>query len=290
MARAAAESLRVRGEPAPYLAVHAAAWTDLARDRCLGPNWRPDEPNPLAGLVDAFERALARREVFVRWGAGAEPESGLYWLVDTDWAALPLADRVEALVEESLNRASERRLLDIETEVCRALPGLHTPDRRLILACLRSYAVEDPQVGLWRLRPEDQRAARLADRREIIGLLRQLGERLGFEAQGEEPLAWLDPAGQPAHAFRVRANAGLGELLSAEGPPAILVLPGGRASLVADMGRRDPRLLPFLERGRVIKFRHVRRLAGETTLTRDNLAERLILDPPEHRDPQLPLL
>jgi len=290
MARAVAESLRVRGEPAPYLAVHAAAWTDLARDRCLGPNWRPEEPNPLASLVDAFEHALERREVFVRWGAGAEPETGLYWLIDPAWAALPLADRVESLVLEALSRTSERPLVEIETYVCAALPGLHTPDRRLILACLRSYAVEQPEAGVWRLRPEDQSAARLADCREILELLRDLGQRLGYQPQGDEPIAWLDAQGQPAYAFRVRANAGLGGLLSAEGPPAILVLPGGRASLVAEMARRDPRLRAFLERGRVVKFRHVRRLAAETTLRPDNFDERLALDPPEHRDPQLPLL
>ncbi len=290
MARAAAESLRTRGEPAPYLAVHAAAWTDLARDRCLGPNWKPDEPNPLGGLVDAFERALERREVFVRWGAGAEPETGLYWLVDPEWAALPLADRVESLVMEALSESGERPLLEIETAVCEALPGLHTPDRRLILSCLRSYAVEHPEAGVWRLRPEDQRAARLSDCREVLGLLRDLGRRLGYQTQGDEPIVWSDARGERAYAFRVRANAGLGALLAAEGPPAILVLPGGRASLVAEMARRDPRLRAFLERGRVVKFRHVRRLAAETTLRPENFAERLALDPPEHRDPQLPLL
>jgi len=122
----------------------------------------------------------------------------------------------------------------------------------------------------------------------FLEMLDVVNERL--IVQGEEPIAWLDSRGQAVYAFRVRANAGLGGLLSAEGPPAILVLPGGRASLVAEMGRRDPRLRAFLERGRVVKFRHVRRLADEATLTPDNFSERLALDPPEHRDPQLPLL
>jgi hypothetical protein len=69
------------------------------------------------------------------------------------------------------------------------------------------------------------------------------------------------------------------------------VLPGGRAALVAEMMRRDPTLRDWLGRaGRVVKFRHIRRLGSETTLRADNLAERLAIDPPEHRDPQLPLL
>jgi hypothetical protein len=57
------------------------------------------------------------------------------------------------------------------------------------------------------------------------------------------------------------------------------------------MTRRDPTLRDWLARaGRVVKFRHIRRLGAETTLRRENLAERLAIDPPEHRDPQLPLL
>ncbi len=40
----------------------------------------------------------------------------------------------------------------------------------------------------------------------------------------------------------------------------------------------------------VVKFRHIRRLLSDTTLTQENLPERLRLDPPEHQEPQLPLL
>jgi hypothetical protein len=60
---------------------------------------------------------------------------------------------------------------------------------------------------------------------------------------------------------------------------------------VAEKSRRDPLLQSWLESApRVIKFRHVRRLAEDTTLERGNLLERLVLDPPGHEDPQLPLL
>jgi hypothetical protein len=69
------------------------------------------------------------------------------------------------------------------------------------------------------------------------------------------------------------------------------VIPGGRAALFEEKARRDPRLAERLRTGlRILKFRHVRRLAGDTTLTQDNLVERLAVDPPEHEDPQLPLL
>jgi hypothetical protein len=53
----------------------------------------------------------------------------------------------------------------------------------------------------------------------------------------------------------------------------------------------DPRLRAWLQAGlRMVKFRHIRRLAAETTLSLDNLDERLALDPIDEADPQLPLL
>jgi len=69
------------------------------------------------------------------------------------------------------------------------------------------------------------------------------------------------------------------------------VLPGGRGALVAEKARRDVRIRAWLEAGNcIVKFRHVRRLAGDDKLRPDTFAERLPLDPVEHQDPQLLLL
>lgn len=292
MTQASVEILRWRGEPAPYGILHAAAWSDLAFERQLAPLWRVEDGNPLTLLHETTEAALSDRRSLIRLGAGAEPETGLYWLVDPTGVESPLAERVEKLVVECLRQTGTVAEDEVDAQVCRALRGLLTPDRRLVQACLRSYAEPVPGVAAWRLRPEDEAATRAADRREIETLLGEMGARLGFTVKGEDPMEWLDERGQPAFAFRVREAAAPGSMLLAEGAaPMTLVLPGGRASLVAEMTRRDPRLRDWLAgRGRVVKFRHVRRLADETTLQPQNFAERLAIDPPEHHDPQLPLL
>ena len=292
MTVAAVEALRRRGEPAPYLIVHAAAWCDLANDRQLAPLWEAEDANPVVALSITTEAALGERRLFVRLGAGAEPETGLYWLADPSGAGLPLADRVEALVAGVLREAEGLSEVQVDRRVCAALPGIETPDRRLVQACLRSYAEYEQATGLWRLREEDRAEARAADAAEIRDLLRDLGARLGFVVQGGEPITWSDAGGSQAYTFSVREQAALGDRArAAQAGPVTFVLPGGRAALVAEMMRRDPTLRDWLaQAGRVVKFRHIRRLGAETTLRADNLAERLAIDPPEHRDPQLPLL
>lgn len=291
LTEAAVAVLRQRGEPCPYILVHAAGWCDLAREQLLAPLWQAEEGNPLTYLAAATDAALGDRQSLVRLGPATEPESGLYWLAHPEGAALPLVERVELQVLAVLRREEAVSETDVDADVCRTLPGLLTPDRRFVQACLRSYATLEPDGHTWRLRPEDRAEARTADLQQMQEILTAIGTRLGFQVAGDDPLVWKNEQGT-AFSFRVRETAGLGVAWQAlKAGPETFVLPGGRASLVAEMARRDPRLKDWLGReGRVIKFRHMRRLADETTLRLQNLAERLAIDPPEHRDPQLPLL
>jgi hypothetical protein len=115
---------------------------------------------------------------------------------------------------------------------------------------------------------------------------------LGFTVQDEEFLNWVNEKEEVVYSFKVMETAAIGAGIEEQSEmPLTYVLPGGRASLVAEKMRRDPRLREWLQdRGGVIKFRLVRRLITEVGLNPENLAARLKIDPPEHHDPQLPLL
>lgn len=307
MHRAMAAALRARGEPVTYPLLHAAAWFDLAADRQLSALWKEVDEPPTAPVSEVLEAALEDRQTFLRLGRGAEPEAGQYWLVEEAGAEQPLADRIESWIVPLLAEGPARGTLDVETAACRAWPGLLTPDRRLLLACLRSYALWDAAQGAWLLREEDQPATRQADCLEVAQLLVAMGKRLGFQVSGDNPILWRSQRpGERSYVYMVEPSARLAEamrqtspLQTVGGPPAapdlpprrVVVMPGGRASLLAEKARHDPRLRTLLDSEvAVIKFRHIRRLSSETTLDRANLDERLALDPPSHQDPQLPLL
>jgi hypothetical protein len=152
--------------------------------------------------------------------------------------------------------------------------------------------MQDPTEGYWRLRIEDDPESREKDCQEIRHILGEMGEHLGFTVQEAEFLNWVNEKGEMVYSFKVMETAAIGAGIEEESEmPLTYVLPGGRASLVAEKMRRDPRLREWLQdRGGVIKFRLVRRLITEVGLNQDNLAARLKIDPPEHHDPQLPLL
>jgi len=264
----------------------------LATNHQLAHLWENEDAHPLSVVGEALEQAITDRRYFQHLGRGAELESGQYWLVNADDAATPLADRVEDLVVDILRSHEGISEAELDQSVCASLPGLLTPDRRLVDACIRSYALQQAEGGLWFLRAEDQPDARQADSEEIGHLLVELGNRLGFSVQQEEAITWLDAQETPVYTFVVMATATIGTSLQTYADRSIaFAMPGGRAALVTEKARRDYRLRALLEEGlRVVKFRHVRRLAGEATLTQANLAERIAIDPPGYHDPQLPLL
>ena len=326
--RTMAAALRARGEPATFPLMHAAAWFDLAANRQLAALWEEVGEAPTGPVGEVLQTALEDRKVFRRLGKGTEPEAGHYWLVEEAGSQPPLADRLEGWIVETLSDGKARSSLEIETAACRAWPGLLTPDRRLLLACLRSYGLWEAAQKTWQLREEDQPATRQQDCAEVVALLAELGSRLGFQVEGGNPIWWSGGPAEPrSYLFMVEPTARLAEAMrqSASGAPQagpaalpaaadrgaavlpglfsqasvlaeaprkqVLVIPGGRASLLAEKARLDPRLRSWLEGDvQVIKFRHVRRLSSETTLDPSNLEERLALDPPSFQDPQLPLL
>jgi hypothetical protein len=284
--------LNSRAEPSGYPVLHAAAWSDLVTEGLLDSIQEAEGRQFMQVMGESLDKVLRDRKTFLHMGRGAEVESGLYWLHDPPFAEASLTDLVERQVLESLRKEGWIFEYELDKQICEEFQGLLTPDRRLINICLRSYAEGPDANGRWRLRAEDYADARQQDCGEIRRLLVRLGSQLEFEVSEGEMITWLGEDGDVAYAFRIMETAvWAGVLLLDVADGITYVIPGGRAELVAEKVRRDPRLQDWLQGGPpVIKFRLVRRLMSETTLTRENLGERLAIDPPEHQDPQLPLL
>jgi hypothetical protein len=262
----------------------------LTREHHPRARWDSDPRQVIQELGESLSEALSDMTKFQRIGRGVEPETGLYWVVGEPDCRLSLFDKVEQLVLDELRAAAAGlQLEELDRVVCDQLQGLETPGKRLVQAALRSYA-EETEGGLWKLRSEDIEQARLQDSREMRADLVRLGHQLGFEVEDENIISWHE-GGQCQYRFLIRETAILGDIRLKNQRDLTLVMPGGRASLLAEKSRRDPRIRDWLQSGsRILKYRHVRRLVSESTLRRENFSERLLIDPPEHQDPQLPLL
>jgi len=277
--RAMFSVLKERGEPVPGLLLHAAGLTAMAADHSL--RWRPEA---LAQINAPILAALADPE-FVHHGESKNPEVGLWGLATWDVTVDSLPDRVETIIVRFLHKNPEAAQRDLEIALNAELPGLLTPSLGLLRAVLASYAVE--ANGRWSLRPEDSPSSRRADLETATQVLTTLAPQLGFSLQRQESpqrlILWQD-SGETAYAFYLLASAIAGRILRQNPYPperSLLVIPGGRAGLLAYKMDRDPALRSVAERWRIVKFRALRRLSEMTDLTRERFGKELGGDPIE---------
>jgi len=291
-ARTAAQTTLIkRGEPSHFLVLQGAALSELARLPNMG-GTRVPAGEQFTETKESIDVGLTFRSSFLRY-AGTEQslETGLWWLDEAVGARSPLADRVEIAIVRFLLRWPGHRFDEIDRALCRVFPGFVTPPPSLILSALQSYGEE--RDGKWFLSDADNPKSRRTDLREIRNDLVSLGERFDYSVSRDGSITWLEKD-RNAQTFYVIASAVLGEILmkSATQPDkSIVVLPGRRAPLALYKIERDPRFKEALESGwRFLKFRHIRRLAENLSLTADSFAEVVDMDPLTLEGMQAPLL
>ncbi len=279
-------TIRARGEPTEWSPLHAAALQQLAASGLLVRAFELGESGPApVDLVGEQVRAALEDAALER----LQPTAGspdLWWLARPQDLATPLADRVEAAVHRLLHDGpAPWSKVELERAVYAQFPGNLAPGAGLVPACLRSYGHE-VLPGQWQLRAEDRPEKREAERGAIIGQLLSLGERLGYRAVAHEPfdVGWF--AGKKLQAlFVVHWQAAVHKALSLGGRPGkvqrYLVIPGGRAALVAEKLERNPLWQRAVERAgwRFIKYRHVRQLAEQPEVDEYVLRTVVGLDP-----------
>ncbi len=282
-----------RGEPATHLQAFAAGLISLASRADQPGGLQPLPSEPLNRFMPLLDKPF-RSPAFLRHyetPEGKSIETGWWWLADPGVETeTPLADRVEMEIVQFLQINPGCTLNEITSLLNTRLTGLLTPPVDLIRACLESYAhllPDDP--SRWRLNDQDLSSVRSGQVQEIRDLLIGIGERLELQSSGESPLIWQTPGGDLIHAFYITTSGMISRYLHAPTPihpqRCAVVLPGGRASLLALKLRRDPRLAEAAAGGwHFLKFRHLRQIFSRKDLTGSLWRDMLDADPPSWED------
>jgi len=293
--RSAKKHLSQRGEPAPYILLHAAALEELSKPGIFseGLSGSPGEAYSL--IHSAVLETFSPRNGFSRFGGGEKSiEASQQWHDDLMPERRPLADRLEESVCSYLQSNLVCTLSALDEHLCQSFPGLYTPDSTLLRICLESYTESEGDDNLRRLREEDRADMRKLELDEIRSALSEVGSRLGFLVRGEQPSIWNERNELPKFVFYFSTTGIFWEVLH-KNPyyPEIsfIVLPGARAPIVVYKLRRNPLLKSEIEKGwRILKYRHIRHLLDSPALSRENFEELLTLDPLTESPSQMRLL
>ncbi|MCC7118274.1 MAG: hypothetical protein IT310_07085 [Anaerolineales bacterium] len=274
--------ITARGEPASYFHLHLAGLIACAESNSLKPPTLEFDET-LRQTQNLFENALKEDAGFTHYSSGVGVETGMWSLLAPDGEAL--SDQVEKAIVTYLQKHSETIFLDVEEDLYPRFPGLLTPSKGLIYAILHSYARKDSP--LWRLRAEDYASARNAEIKTLLGVLEELGRRLTYqvELQGKT-LVWKEN-GIIRRKFNVMASAILSRALENADETTTLVVPGGRAGLIAYKQNRDPALAARIKRHKLVKYRVLRALLEVPVLTREIFAAQIAGDPIEESKNQM---
>jgi hypothetical protein len=324
---ASTEYLYNRGQPSKYIRMYTSSLSGLLQKHDtpntdysrLSENIKLDKDYsavemPSASPADVFTNAqrtikdiLSYGQHFTRYSRAAALDSGFWWLPEMGNLSTPLDDRVEEAIVNHLAMNIQYSVKKIDIAICQAFKGLFTPNYEFVRVCLESYGEQEPHGSdQWYIRPEDEPEARQFDLINAIHLLKKLGDHLGYFTNtpnvelDEFVVTWKDVFGGVRFWFYPITSAVISEIiLNSNTPPeqSFIVLPGGRANLVAFKIKRDPRLGEMSNitqddhiGWRYIKFRHLRFLSENPLLTRENFEEQLKLDPLTFSTPQLRLL
>jgi hypothetical protein len=232
-------------------------------------------------------------------------ESTLLWLRDTkNVSHLSITDRYELTLVEYLVNHKDCSDEDINIIMNERFPGLYTPDPEFIHIGLESYAEREKKENKnWHIRQEDMPSERQIDIESAHRSIHQIAERLGVSCIEHtssgmiKNISWIDNKEDFNFWFFTITTATIGQIvLFNELPPikGFIVLPGSRANLVIYKLIRDPRLSKAFNslqgNWHFVKFRHLKSLAENPLLTRENFDQLLKLDPLTYSTPQLRLI
>jgi hypothetical protein len=283
------------GEPVPYMTVFTAAAAALVEKRPPQLGEGVSGPDALVYLQSQLRPVFNDRTFLTRFGGGEHAqESGLWWLADQLPADLAATDRIEMGVVRALQKAPSCNFDELDRSLCAGFPGLLTPSRGFLRACLESYGEETPAgSGCWGLRPQEEPSVRRSDLKENALRLSRLGSQMGYVVQGESPITWKDADGSLAAVFYLIASTVMSRFIYSSPYPAeksMIVLPGSRSNLVALKLRLNPLLQRQIAAGwRFLKFRHLRSLADNPFMDREQWSMQVGSDPPEFAASQLSL-
>lgn len=278
-----------RGEPASYLHVHTAGMVALTNMNALK---RPEQEfdEAIRETHSLIQAALEEDLHFVHYSMGESVDTGLWGLnkSSSDFRRDSLADRVEIEVVTFLQKRPNSIFIEIEQDLYPRFPGLLTPSQGLIYAVLSSYA--NRENGTWKLRAEDVAATRREELNQIAHLIETIGTRLRYSTRKQGKNYLWEQNGTLERTFTIQASTLLGRALAEMPDPPeqnVVVIPGGRAALIAYKIQRDPLLAAHTKSIQVVKYRLLRTLVELPVLTRETFEEQIAGDPLEKSKSQM---
>ena len=297
--QAAISYIAKRGEPTPFINLLASSLLSIVNNKVFDTFYQT-APSELYNIInELLQETFSHSKEFVRYG-GSEHSltTGLWWLSnDQKIISSPLIELIEKECFNFINSHDDIKFFKLDEYICEKFGGLFTPDVEVVKLILTSYAdKKNDTQNYWELRPQDSLESRLRDKISLKDQIKSMGEKMGYgiKVENGSNISWWEMGGNLKYIFYIITSSTISEILnnsSYDPSKSLIILPGGRANLVAYKLNHNPYLRKVISTGwRFVKFRQIRNLAERHDLSIDLFEEQIKLDPLTYHSSQMHLL
>ena len=235
------------------------------------------EPTLFMNTQKQFEQ-LVQNTILFQQVDEDKLENAEFWLSTTPKQYSPISDQIEGLFIRYAQKKLDFYSEEVSYTINQNLPGLIPASQTLIHRLISSYCVAIlDQPDKWQLKPHENVSERKADFLEMVDLVHNIGERIGYKVEGQNPIEWSSDKHKISYRFFITASSIISQFSHpSEKFETVILFPGSRAEILSYKFKIDPVYAEHYKKYHFVKFRHLRTISEITNL--DQIAWIRMLD------------
>ncbi|HSM24682.1 MAG TPA: hypothetical protein VK856_07465 [Anaerolineaceae bacterium] len=261
--------LQMKSEPANYQELLSVFFISETIDN--NPNFplKTFDNNLFLNAQSLFDRELMKQENFIQVDED-QLENGDFWLSNPPLRYQPISDLIEKEFIQFVQKTPEFYLEEITYSINLNQPGLLPASNQHLQRLISSYCEPKSTMSQkWILNSQDATSERKKDFSQMKNIIEKIGEKLGFEISGGNPILWFSETKKPNFQFFITASSILSQFNEKFDPnnyEIVIIFPGSRSNILSYKIRNDPVYKQHFGIFHFVKFRHLRAIFENPSL------------------------
>ena len=134
--------------------------------------------------------------------------------------------------------------------------------------------------GKWQLKQHEDVSERKTDLKEMAELVHNIGNKIGYQVSGQNPIEWSSENQKSTYRFFLTASSIISQFSIPVGKfEPVVIFPGSRAEILSYKIKNDPIYARHFKKFHFVKFRHLRTINEISNLDLTRWNQMLDSDP-----------
>ncbi len=285
--------LGLKGAPADYQELMSIFLISETIDQLSSLQLNKFDNSLFINTQKIFEETIRDKEIFIQVDDD-QLENAEFWLNNPPTHYQPNNDQIEGLFLRYVQKNQTFSFDEITYSVNQHFPGLLPVSNYFLQRLISSYC--EPfaeESNRYQLNPRESIQSRKNDIQELTKLIRSIGNKLGFNVDGDQPIQWSSVGLEPKYRFFITASSIISQFrisTISNNFETVIVFPGSRAELLSYKLKNDPVYQNHFRKFHFVKFRHLRTMSENPGLNFKTWVQILDSDPAVWQEANQPVL